>query len=274
MSLMSSSDRPQNAEPPTLSVLITCYNESEFILDSIRNVVGAIQDAEVKGEVLIIDDCSKDNSVEIVRKYIKENPGHCVRLKANSVNRGLAQNYVDGAFLTSGKYYRMCCGDDAEPRAVLANIFKRVGQADVIVPFQIQEEVEGKSPFRRDISKLFTFLVNFISGYHIRYYNGIAIHLRYNVMRYHPSSYGFGFQADILTRVLDQGASFVEVASSSVDRKGDKTSALTMRNLLSVGHTLMEILVRRVKNELYGKPRSPIPGSEVIFEADANLSHG
>jgi hypothetical protein len=168
----------------------------------------------------------------------------------------------------------MCCGDDAEPRAVLANIFRRVGQADVVVPFQIQEEVEGKSPFRRDVSKLFTFLVNFISGYRIRYYNGIAIHLRYNVMRYHPSSYGFGFQADILTRVLDQGASFVEVASSSVDRKGAKTSALTMRNLLSVGHTLLEILLRRVKNELYGKPRSPIPGSEVIFKAETNLSHG
>ena len=44
--------------------------------------------------------------------------------------------------------------------------------------------------------KTFTFLVNLISGYHLKYYNGMAIHLRYNVMRWHPSSYGFGFQAD------------------------------------------------------------------------------
>ena len=267
MSSMSLSGHHQNAESILLSVLITCYNESEFIVDSIKNVVGALEDAGIKGEVLVIDDCSKDNSVELVKQYIQSHPEHFVRLKVNSVNRGLAQNYVDGAFLTSGKYYRMCCGDDAEPRDVLANIFARAGDADIVIPYQIQEEVMGKSPWRRRISKLFTYLVNAIGGYNLVYYNGIAIHLRYNVMRYHPSSYGFGFQADILTRILDQGASFVEVASSSVDRKGAGTSALTIRNLLSVGHTLLEILVRRTKNQIYGKPRSPAPGSETIYQA-------
>jgi glycosyltransferase involved in cell wall biosynthesis len=254
---------------PLLSILITCYNEAEFILDSIRSVLGGLADAGVQGEILVIDDCSKDNSVEIVKKYILEHPHQNVRLKVNSVNRGLAQNYVDGAFLTTGKYYRMCCGDDPEPREILANIFKHVGEADIVIPYQIQDELLGRSAFRRKLSKTFTGLVNLVSGYKMVYYNGLVVHLRHNVMRYHPSSYGFGFQADILTRILDQGASYVEVASSSVERKGAKTSALSVRNLLSVGHTLLELLIRRVRNEMYGKPRSPKPGSEVIFDASS-----
>jgi hypothetical protein len=156
----------------------------------------------------------------------------------------------------------MCCGDNAEPRDILRNVFQYTGKADVIIPYQIQSQVEGKSPFRQFLSKLFTSLVNLISGYSITYYNGLAIHLRYNVMRYHPSSYGFGFQADILTRILDQGASYLEIPSSSVDRKGAATTALSLRNILSVAHSLLEILARRVRNELYGKPRmdpSPSP---------------
>jgi glycosyltransferase involved in cell wall biosynthesis len=256
-----------STKPPLLSILITCYNEAEFILDSIRSVLGGLEDAGVDGEILVIDDCSSDNSVELVKRYILENPGKKLRLKVNSVNRGLAQNYVDGAFLTSGKYYRMCCGDDPEPREILANIFRHIGETDIVIPYQVQDELVGRSLFRRKLSKTFTGLVNLLSGYKMVYYNGLVVHLRYNVMRYHPSSYGFGFQADILTRILDQGASYVEVASSSVERKGAKTSALSARNLLSVGHTLLEILIRRVRNEMYGKPRSPKPGSESIFDA-------
>jgi glycosyltransferase involved in cell wall biosynthesis len=257
-----SPDAPPIKEPPLLSIMVTCYNEEDFILDTLQNVVGALKDCQIPYEVLVIDDCSKDRSVRKIQEYILNHPDQAITLKANQVNRGLAQNYVDGAFLSSGLYYRMCCGDNAEPRDILRNVFQYTGKADVIIPYQIQSQVEGKSPFRQFLSKLFTSLVNLISGYSITYYNGLAIHLRYNVMRYHPSSYGFGFQADILTRILDQGASYLEIPSSSVDRKGAATTALSLRNILSVAHSLLEILARRVRNELYGKPRmdpSPSP---------------
>jgi hypothetical protein len=159
----------------------------------------------------------------------------------------------------------MCCGDDSESWEILANIFQYVGSADVVVPFQIQSEVVGKTFARRCTSRIFSLLVNLISGYSLRYYNGMQIHLRYNVMRHHPSSYGFGFQADILTRVLDHGASFIEIPSSSVDKKGAGSSAISVRNILSVAHTLLEILARRIRNILYGKPKPA--DSEKLFRA-------
>src|SRR6202030_736729 len=132
-------------------------------------------------------------------------------------------------------------------------IFRHVGRADIVIPYQYQHEVRGKSFFRKVLSKTFTFLVNLISGYKIKYYNGLAIHLRYNVMRWHPSSYGFGFQADMITRLLDQGASYVQIPSSSVDHKAGGSSALTLRNLLSVTHTLLELAARRLRRALYGR---------------------
>jgi hypothetical protein len=72
-------------------------------------------------------------------------------------------------------------------------------------------------------------------------------------MRWHPCSYGFGFQADILTRLLDEGASFVQVPRFGSERKGGASTALSMRNILSVSHTLLELAIRRLRRFLYGR---------------------
>jgi glycosyltransferase involved in cell wall biosynthesis len=261
-------DSAESTEDIVITVVVTCYNEEAFITDTIDTVVGALEETDRSYEIIVVDDVSRDNSVQRVRDYIQTHPGRSIRLKVNEVNRGLANNYVEAAFLGRGKYYRLCCGDNPEPREVLVNAFTHIGAADIIIPYQLQDSVVGKQESRKLISKVFTFLVNLISGYNLRYYNGLAIHLRYNVMRWHPSSYGFGFQADILTRLLDEGASYLQIPSSGIDRKGNGSTALTIRNFLSVTHTLLELFIRRIRRELYGRtmprPREIILWTEVI----------
>jgi len=245
-------ENPVDAEVE-ITIVVSCYNEEAFITNTIENVIQALQTTGHSFEVIVVDDVSRDNSVQKVQDYIKSHPQYSIRLVQNKMNRGLANNYVEAAFLGRGKYYRLCCGDDSEAPEALVNIFKHIGVADIVIPCQNQDEVLGKTPLRRLISKTFTFLVNIISGYNVKYYNGMAVHLRYNVLRWHPSSYGFGFQADILTRLLDEGASFVQVQSFGTDRKGSASTALTNRNILSVGHTLLELAIRRLRRSLYSR---------------------
>src|SRR6266478_533708 len=127
-----------------------------------------------------------------------------------------------------------------------------MGHADIVIPYH--ENVPGKSPLRRAVSKLYTSLVNSLSGYHIRYYNGLALTLRYNVMRWGPYSFGFGFQAELITRLLDENASYIEipVVATHQDKTG-ANSALNWRNFFSVGHTLLEVLLRRVRRHALKK---------------------
>jgi len=236
-----------------VTVVISCYNEEAFITDTVDHVAAALRKVGCSYEIIVVDDASKDHSVRKLRDYLQAHPGEPITLKVNDVNRGLGNTYVEAAFLGKGKYYRLCCGDDSEPPEVLVNVLRRIGAADIVIPYQNQDEVAGKTKGRRLLSKTFTFLVNLIGGYRIKYYNGMAIHLRYNVLRWHPSSYGFGFQADMITRLLDEGASYIQIPSSSVDRKGTASSALGMRNVLSVNHTLLEISIRRFRRLLYGR---------------------
>src|SRR5258708_600994 len=197
-----------------------------------------------------MDDGSTDGTWRVVEAYAVMNPGFPLHLLKNPLNRGLTRSYVDGAFLGRGEYYRLVCGDNVEPAETLVAVFSRLGESDMIIPYYA--ELPGKPLLRRLLSNAYTSLVNLLSGYKLHYYNGLALHRRYNVMRWGPYSFGFGFQADLVTRLLDEGATFVEipVAGRHRDKRGGN-SAINLRNFLSVAHTLLEISIRRIRRQAF-----------------------
>jgi hypothetical protein len=185
----------------------------------------------------------------MIRQYIAEHPDEHIVLRTNSFNKGLAQNYLDGAFLGKGKHYRLICGDNAEPVETIVTVLRAIGEADIIVPYYVSSEGKG---FRRElISRTYTGLINLITGNDIRYYNGLAVHLRHNVMRWHSNTRGFGFQADILCLLLDLGFTYRQVPVTMIERRKGGSSALNIRNFISVGHTLFEIFNRRISRLVY-----------------------
>jgi hypothetical protein len=73
-------------------------------------------------------------------------------------------------------------------------------------------------------------------------------------MRWGPYSFGFGFQAELITRLLDEGATYLEIpVFASHEEKAGGNSALNWRNYLSVGHTLLEIFIRRIRKHAFHK---------------------
>jgi glycosyltransferase involved in cell wall biosynthesis len=235
-----------------LTLVVPCLNEERYIADTLDTVRSAMTELPYSYEVLVIDDGSTDRTAEIVEQYRAEHSGDCIRLHRNPKNRGLTRSYVDGAFLGRGKFYRLVCGDNVEPAETLISVLSQLGKADLVIPFHLS--VPGKSEFRRKLSRTYTSIVNLLSGYQINYYNGLPLTLRYNVMRWGPYSFGFGFQAELITRLLDEGATFIQVPVLAIHRnKSGRNSALNWRNFCSVTHTLVEILIRRVRKSAFKK---------------------
>lgn len=235
-----------------LTVFVACYNEEVNIIASLRSLIEALNETPLTWEAVIIDDASRDRSVELIAGFIRENPELPLRLVVNEANRGLAQNYVEGAFRGRGLYYRLVCGDHAEDAETLKHVFAQVGKADMILFYHADNQ---RAWSRKVISSCYTRLVNFLTGRKLRYYNGCPILRRYDVMRWHTNCYGFGFQADLICRLLDEGFSYIEVPVKAVERAGGKSTALTMKNLLSVAHTFLDLMIRRTAHILYPKRR-------------------
>ena len=233
-----------------LSLFVACYNESGNIVGTLDTVVAAASKTVPSYEIVIVDDGSRDASVQEVRDYMAAHPDLPIRLLINPRNEGVANNYAEAAFRSHGEWYRMICGDNVESEETLTTIFSAIGEAELLIPYYVQHP--GRKWHRRVISALYTAIVNLISGNRLHYYNGMPLTRRYYAMRWHSNSHGFGFQADLVTRLLALGATYKEVGVIGRERAGGRSHALTFRNFCSVAHSLQNILIRRVSKMLYG----------------------
>ncbi len=236
-------------DAPDLTILVACKNEQDHVVDTLNNVISALEEVGCSYEIIVVDDGSSDRTSERVEEFQAARPSLPVILRKNPRNFGLSRTFVDTAFVARGRHFRLVCGDNVEDRETLVTIFKNLGRADIIVPYHA---TPTGSAFRTFLSRFYTFIVNLFSGHNLRYYNGLAVYLTRHVMRWHPYSYGFGFQADLTTRLLDEGVSYLEIPVIATRReKQGLASYLSLRNLVSTAHTLYEILRRRLNRLVF-----------------------
>jgi len=236
------------ADEYDITFYVPCLNEEDNIVPTIETILSALKEVGVSGEILIYDDNSIDNTVGVVEEYQQKHPGLPIKLIKNNATKGLAYNYIEGAFLGRGKYYSAVGGDNDVPKEWILSILKNINSVDVII---LYFEQDTRHRIRVIISRIFTCLMNLLSGHSLKYYNG-AVHLRSNVLRWHSDASGFGFMAELTVRVLNQGASYIEIAAPMYKKKQQVFSkAFTLHSILSVSHTLFKILILRIRKILF-----------------------
>ena len=235
--------------PPELTFFVPCLNEEDNIVPTLETLIEVAGDLGLSFEILVFDDASTDATVARVRDFASRSPRAAVRLFENSRTLGLGFNYVEGAFRGRGTYYMLVNGDHAESREALEAILTKRGEADMIVPYFDERDVRGWR--RRSISRAFTWIVDRVGGFRLRYYNGPVLHRRELVMRWHPDSQGYAYQAELVTTLLRLGKTVREVQIANQDRASGVSKAFTFQNLLSVGHSLLQIALRRLRAWLF-----------------------
>ncbi len=234
---------------PFLSLFVACCNERANIVGTLCAVRDACTEVEISYEILVIDDASTDDSVEIIRAWMAEHPTVPIRLIRNAVNQGLAKNFITGAGLANGEWYRLICGDNVEPKETLSAIFRRIGQVDVLLPYHVC--CPGKVWTRKIISWCYTWAVNILSGHRIRYYNGLPVARREHAGMLCSPKLGFGFQADYVTQLLDLDLSWLEIGVQTYERRNGVAKAFTMKNFLGVSMLFRRLLRRRLKRLIF-----------------------
>lgn len=94
-----------NTQSPIVSVIIPAYNCAPYISKSIYSALSQ----QVPLEILVINDCSKDGTEEVIKQYL-DNPA--VRYIRNEKNLGAAQTRNRGVRLARGKYVAFLDSDD------------------------------------------------------------------------------------------------------------------------------------------------------------------
>jgi glycosyltransferase involved in cell wall biosynthesis len=108
------------ATPPRFSIIITFYNQRDFIKDALDS---ALAQKNAKFEVIVVDDASTDGSQEILKQYSK-----AVQLVCLETNQGVGAARNRGASLSTGDYLIFHDGDDVFLPSALG-VFEKIIQS-------------------------------------------------------------------------------------------------------------------------------------------------
>lgn len=94
-------------ENPMVSVLMTAYNREKYIAEAIESVLASTYK---NFELIIVDDCSKDRTLEIAKSYAEKDIR--IKLFLNKKNLGDYPNRNRAAEYAKGKYLKYVDADD------------------------------------------------------------------------------------------------------------------------------------------------------------------
>jgi glycosyltransferase involved in cell wall biosynthesis len=157
-----------------VSVVMITYNHENYISKAIEGVL--MQEIDCEIELIIADDCSPDNTEDIVRNFIINHPkGNKINYKRHSKNLGMMGNFVWALNQAKGDYIALCDGDDfwTDPFKLQKQIDFLENNKDYVMCFHkceihfsdsIINWTESQSS---EVVKQNTNLLNFLSNYQI-----------------------------------------------------------------------------------------------------------
>lgn len=132
-----------------LSIIVPIYNVEKYLVKCIDSLLK--QDIPQDSyEIILVNDGSTDNSIEIAQKYVGQNPG-CVKLISQK-NQGLSAARNTGIVASKGKYLMFVDSDDFLEVNVIGKLVAKTDESNLdILRFNYQnvnELYEVIEPYR------------------------------------------------------------------------------------------------------------------------------
>jgi dolichol-phosphate mannosyltransferase len=222
----------------TISLIVPALNEAAVVGGVLEEIHRETANCFANFEIIAVDDCSSDATGRIMEEFAARKPN--VRVLRNPRNLGLGGSFRRALKEARFQYVMLLCGDGGLPGRSLPAIFACIGTADLVLPYMVNLR-RIKSPSRYFVSRTYQNLLNVVFGFKIRYYNGLPVYRRTLLNAINVKSNGFGFQAEIVVKLLKSGCTYVEVGVEGAEQKG-KSFAFRPRNIVSVTRTLLRLI--------------------------------
>lgn len=242
----------------TISIIVPALNEKTVIYKVLNEIYTIVESSFDAFEIIAIDDGSTDDTGEIMDRFCSERTFATVI--HNSTNIGLGNCFKLGLAQARFRYVMLLCGDGGLPAASLPKIFKEVGNYDLIIPYMKNLKKIKTFP-RFIISKTYVLLMNLLFGYKLIYYNGLPVYRTVLAKSINITSSGFGFQAEIIVKMLKSGCNYIQVEVYGAEETG-RSHAFKLKNVFSVANTFLQLILAIFNTK-------PIP-PEIIEESRIN----
>lgn len=103
--------REGNTMEELVSIIVISYNAQNTIIETLDSVY---KQKYINLELIIADDCSKDNTKQLAEEWIKQNSGRFQNIKTifSKINQGVTLNIINGIQEATGKWIKCIAADD------------------------------------------------------------------------------------------------------------------------------------------------------------------
>ena len=216
---------PLAAEPhPQLSMVVPAFNEEAMLDTCIRMMSKTLRALGKTHEIIVVDDGSRDHTGEIADRLAREVP--CV-LVHHQVNQGTGGAFRTGVRASRGQYVVLWPVDMPCRIADLKPFVGCLGKASVIVGCRHQRV--GYNFLMLINAWLYPHIVFYLFGLRLRDVNWICLYDGPILRDVRLTQSGIPMLAEILVRLRDRGATFLEVDVEMTAREAGVPSAARPR---------------------------------------------
>ena len=136
--------------PKKVSVIIPNYNYANFIIERIDSIL--MQTYPIY-ELIILDDCSTDNSVEVIEEKIKDIKDIKVKFIKNEKNSGgVFRQWKKGFDAATGDFIWIAEADDSAENNFVEELIKPFDDPEVVLSYCESARIDGENNLIREKS--------------------------------------------------------------------------------------------------------------------------
>ncbi|MBD3164416.1 glycosyltransferase [Candidatus Woesearchaeota archaeon] len=198
-----------------ISIVIPAYNESETIESTIKKIRGVMKNLGEEWELIIVDDCSSDNTLKKIRAFKKKY--EFLRIFSHKKNLGPGAGFRTGFKQAEGDIIITNDADSSFSPKDIPRLLSEIKNADVVIGSQHMEGARMINvPIKRVIaSKAALFLDRLFLGVRLSSLSSFFVAYRKNVIKtLNFESNGFDAQCEILTKLYHKGYKIKEIPCS------------------------------------------------------------
>jgi len=220
----------------SISVVICAYNEEKNIKEVIDQTIEVLSNITKDYELILVDDGSKDKTLEVVRQCALKDPG--IKLIVHALNQGIGSALLDGYRLAQKDYVTFLPADGQISPKDIKLFAENMDNYDMVVSFYVKRPI---SIFRKLTSKGVRFILFVLFG-KIPRYDGTYMFRReifnHIPLKMHTS---FVLNYEFVIRTQRQGYRIKEVPTQCLERTSGSSKVLGVKKILYVFSQILEL---------------------------------
>jgi dolichol-phosphate mannosyltransferase len=151
-----------NATAPEVSLVVPCFNEEGNLRELIKAIREAVEPLKIPYEVVITDDCSRDNSWAILKELAASDP----RIRVQKLNRNSGESAASWAGMKAalGRYIVTLDADLQNDPKDLPKFLEALKRYDCVCGTRVKVRGDGDSVVRVASSRIANGVRNALSG--------------------------------------------------------------------------------------------------------------